>query len=46
MNKFKANGHIDPDLFDIFLKKEVFKRYAEQFLDSWQIDEISLQSGL
>ena len=42
MKKFKANGHIDPDLFDIFLQKGVYKRYAEQFLDPWQIDEVNL----
>ncbi len=42
MNKFKANGHIDPDLFDIFFQKEVYKRYAEQFLDPTQIDQVRL----
>lgn len=42
MNSFKANGHIDSDLFDIFLEKGVYKRYAEQFLDPWQIDEVNL----
>ncbi len=42
MNKFKGNGHIDPDLFDIFLQKGVYKRYAEQFLDPSQIDEVQL----
>lgn len=42
MNRFKANGHIDPDLFDIFLNKEIYKRYAEQFLDPWQIDEVNI----
>ena len=42
MNKFKANGHIDPDLFDIFVQKGVYRRYAEQFLDPSQIDEIKL----
>lgn len=42
MKKFKANGHIDPDLFDIFLEKGVYKRYAELFLHSWQIDEVKL----
>jgi len=40
MNKFKANGHIDPDLFDIFVQKGVYRRYAEQFLSPAQIDEI------
>ena len=43
MNKFKQNGHIDPDLFDIFLKQGVYQRYAEQFLDPWQIDEVNPQ---
>jgi HD-GYP domain-containing protein (c-di-GMP phosphodiesterase class II) len=42
MNKFKLNGHIDPDLFDIFLQKGIYKLYAEQFLDPWQIDEVNL----
>ncbi len=43
MNKFRHNGHIDPDLFDIFLKQGVYQRYAEQFLDPWQIDEVNPQ---
>jgi hypothetical protein len=42
MNNFKVNGHIDPDLFDIFLHKEVYRRYAEQFLNPWQIDEVNI----
>lgn len=42
MKNFKAIGHIDPDLFDIFLKKGIYQRYAEQFLDPGQIDEVSL----
>ena len=43
MNKFKLNGHIDPDLFDIFVQKRVYQSYAEQFLDPWQIDEVKPQ---
>ena len=42
MKTFKDNGHIDPDLFDVFLQKGIYKRYAEQFLDPWQIDEVNL----
>jgi len=38
MKKFAAGGHIDPDLFDIFLKQGVYRRYAEKFLDPAQID--------
>lgn len=43
MQKFRAGGHIDPDLFDIFVSEGVYLRYAQQFLDPWQIDEVSLQ---
>jgi hypothetical protein len=40
MNNFKKGGHIDPDLFDVFLKQGVYRRYAEQFLDTNQIDAV------
>ena len=41
LGKFKLNGHIDPDLFDIFVRKKVYLRYAEQFLDPDQIDNVN-----
>lgn len=41
LGKFKLNGHIDPDLFDIFVRKHVYLRYAEQFLDPDQIDAVN-----
>lgn len=40
MAKFKAGGHIDPDLFDVFVHSQVYLQYARQFLDPWQIDEV------
>ena len=40
LGNFKLNGHIDPDLFDIFVRNKIYLRYAEQFLDPDQIDEI------
>ncbi|TXH90652.1 MAG: GAF domain-containing protein [Rhodoferax sp.] len=40
MAKFKAGGHIDPDLFDVFAQSKVYLQYAQQFLDPWQIDEV------
>jgi HD-GYP domain-containing protein (c-di-GMP phosphodiesterase class II) len=42
LGKFKLNGHIDPDLFDIFVREKVYLRYAHQFLDPEQIDEVDL----
>jgi HD-GYP domain-containing protein (c-di-GMP phosphodiesterase class II) len=39
MKKLRDGGHIDPDLFDIFIDKGVYREYAQQFLDPWQIDD-------
>jgi HD-GYP domain-containing protein (c-di-GMP phosphodiesterase class II) len=44
MHRFRTGGHIDPDLFDVFVNSGVYQRYAEQFLDPWQIDEVNPQS--
>jgi HD-GYP domain-containing protein (c-di-GMP phosphodiesterase class II) len=38
MRKFSASGHIDPDLFEVFLREKVYLRYAETFLDATQND--------
>ncbi|MFA5915965.1 MAG: HD domain-containing phosphohydrolase [Burkholderiales bacterium] len=40
LGKFKEGGHIDPDLFDVFIRQKVYRRYAEQFLDANQIDRV------
>jgi HD-GYP domain-containing protein (c-di-GMP phosphodiesterase class II) len=40
LGNFRLNGHIDPDLFDIFVRNKIYLRYAEQFLDPGQIDEV------
>src|SRR5687767_5646451 len=40
LGKFKENGHIDPDLFDVFVRHKVYRRYAEMFLDPDQIDAV------
>jgi len=42
LGKFKLNGHIDPDLFDIFMWERVYAEYARQFLDPDQIDEVDV----
>jgi HD-GYP domain-containing protein (c-di-GMP phosphodiesterase class II) len=41
MVRFKKNGHIDPDLFDVFMHQAVYRRYAERFLDADQMDVVS-----
>jgi HD-GYP domain-containing protein (c-di-GMP phosphodiesterase class II) len=40
LGRFKLNGHIDPDLFDVFIRRKVYVKYAEQFLDPEQIDVV------
>ncbi len=40
LGNFRLNGHVDPDLFDVFVRKKVYLRYAEQFLDRDQIDDV------
>ena len=41
LGKFKENGHIDPDLFDVFVREKVYLSYAQQYLDEEQIDEVN-----
>lgn len=40
LGNFRKGGHIDPDLFDVFIRQKVYLRYAEKFLDAAQIDEV------
>jgi HD-GYP domain-containing protein (c-di-GMP phosphodiesterase class II) len=40
LGRMKENNHIDPDLFDVFVRRKVYQRYAEMFLDKEQIDEV------
>lgn len=40
LGKMKLNHHIDPDIFDLFVREKIYLRYAEMFLDPAQIDEV------
>ena len=40
LGKMKLDNHIDPDLFDVFIREKVYLRYAQQFLEPEQIDEV------
>ncbi len=40
LGRMKLDQHIDPDLFDVFLRERVYLDYARQFLDPAQIDRI------
>ena len=38
LGKMKLDNHIDPDIFDLFVREKVYLRYAEMFLEREQID--------
>jgi len=40
LGKMKLDNHVDPDLFDLFIREKVYLRYAEQFLEPDQIDAV------
>jgi HD-GYP domain-containing protein (c-di-GMP phosphodiesterase class II) len=40
LGRFKENGHIDPDLFEVFMREKVYLKYASQFMDAAQIDDV------
>jgi HD-GYP domain-containing protein (c-di-GMP phosphodiesterase class II) len=42
LGQLRLNGHVDPDLFDIFVRERVYLRYAEQFLPAVQIDQVDV----
>jgi hypothetical protein len=40
MGLMSEDDHIDPDIFEIFIKQQVYMDYAEEFLDPALVDEI------
>ncbi len=44
LGTMKEEGHIDPELFHVFLEEEVYMRFAEEFLDPDQMDEVVLEA--
>ncbi|HPN75502.1 MAG TPA: HD domain-containing phosphohydrolase, partial [Candidatus Marinimicrobia bacterium] len=42
MNFMACDRHIDPELFEIFVKEKIYLDYARKFMDPSQIDEVNL----
>jgi hypothetical protein len=42
MSSFRDEGHICPDLFELFLTSGVFRQYGESFLNPEQLDEVEI----
>jgi len=40
LGNFALNGHIDPDLFDIFIRNRIYLEFAHKNMDDRQIDAI------
>jgi HD superfamily phosphodiesterase len=43
---FARNGHIDPNLFDVFVRSGVYREYGEKFLSAAQVDAVDEASVL
>ena len=46
MSFMKKEQHIDPELFDLFLRSGVYRTYAENYMRPEQIDEIDVTAYL
>jgi HD-GYP domain-containing protein (c-di-GMP phosphodiesterase class II) len=46
MSFMRKDKHIDPELFDLFLRSGIYKKYADRFLLPEQIDEVDIQQYL
>ena len=44
--QLKKIGHIDPDVFDLFLTSGVYRQYTERFLTADQNDQVDISTFL
>ena len=42
MGRMKLDGHIDPDLFDVFIDAKVYQQYAEEYLNKEAFDLVDV----
>ena len=40
LGNMRLDNHIDPDIFDLFVREKIYLQYAEKFLDPEQIDAV------
>jgi len=40
LERMKLSGHVDPDLFDLFVRERVYSDYARKFLDPAQLGDV------
>jgi len=44
LDKMSTEGHVDPDLFDVFVHEKVYLEYGRDFLNPEQLDEVDVNS--
>jgi HD-GYP domain-containing protein (c-di-GMP phosphodiesterase class II) len=40
LGKMRLDNHIDPEIFDVFVREKVYLQYAKEYLTAEQIDEV------
>jgi len=46
MSSMVKNNHLDPDLFDIFVRSKVYEKYIIDFADPKQLDNVDMEAML
>ncbi|MBO4519710.1 MAG: GAF domain-containing protein [Alphaproteobacteria bacterium] len=46
MSDMAKGGHLDPDVFNLFLTSGVYREYAEQYMKENQIDDVNIEAYL
>ncbi len=46
MGEMKRNNHLDPELFDLFVRSGVYRRYGEQYLRPELVDDVDEEALL
>lgn len=42
LGRMKLDGHVDPDLFDVFMHKQIYLDYAKKYLNPEQLDVVDI----
>lgn len=42
LGQMKLDGHIDPDLFDVFMNEKIYQHYAAEHLNKESLDLVDL----
>ena len=44
LGRMKEDNHVEPELFDVFVREKVYLDYANEFLAPEQIDDVDLSA--